>query len=400
MQARIHFLVPGMRQPLGDDGKPLRYKQLDEEGRPIPDAPELEVGPKHGVKEFWFFTEPNSVVFLDEVADIWPTEERKNRPESMKSYVRHHRHYKDDLFFFFQDKEDIDPDLRRKIQYLWTVRNSTKENMWEHWMARGIKWPVQFFFVKCYLGRSVVGMAEEAMKLKNPEEDFKFWPWKSDFRNYWSFSQAGTLPGKKAASATAKSSDFNNSLAARMSGFLSNLGPLLAVIGAGVALILSWWWGIHWLMRQADGKSQFGTKLEHRSQTDQKQAPAGTFVTDAGNGEFLVTTTNLSPAAKVQELERVVLVTPGQLRTTKRIYVVGDEMGGGLVLRFLINGVELQGGRRVTFDILFPGVGQPGDGVIRSDGKPLRRVDPGARKQRPKEGVGPAGLSVTNGSVG
>jgi hypothetical protein len=185
-----------------------------------------------------------------------------------------------------------------------------------------------------------------------------------------------------------------------MSGFLSNLGPLLAVIGAGVALILSWWWGIHWLMRQADGKSQFGTKLEHRSQTDQKQAPAGTFVTDAGSGEFLVTTTNLSPAAKVQELERVVLVTPGQLRTTKRIYVVGDEMGGGLVLRFLINGVELQGGRRVTFDILFPGVGQPGDGVIRSDGKPLRRVDPGARKQRPKEGVGPAGLSVTNGSVG
>jgi hypothetical protein len=355
MMERIHFLRPRVQQPLGDDGEPLRYVPLDEDGEPIAGAEPQLVGPKHGVREFWYFTKPNAVVFLDEVADIWNTDDRKNRPDTMKSYVRHHRHYKDDLYFFFQDKEDIDPDLRRKIQYLWTVRNSTKENMFPHWAFRGIKWPVQFFMVRCYLGRAVVGLAEDAMTRREPQEAWNFLPFRRDFATYHSFSQAGTLPGKKSASAQARSTDYDPTLLGKLQGFINNLAPLAAIAGGIVGLIGAWWWGIHWLMRQADGQSKFGAQVQHRTMTDQKDATPGTFVTDAGNGDFLVSATNLPPAAKTQDLERVVLVTPGLLRTTRKTYVLGDPMGDGVVRRFLINGVELEGGRRVPFHLLFPG---------------------------------------------
>lgn len=391
MMERIHFLEAKVRQPLGEDGQPLTYLPLDEDGNPVPGAEPQEVGPKHGVREFWYFTKPNAVVFLDEVADIWNSEDRnardeqKRRPETLNSYIRHHRHYKDDLYFFFQDKEDIDPHLRRKIQYLWTVRNSTKENMFEHWAFRGLRWPVQFFFVKCYLGKSVINRPADSMTRLEPQESWRFWPTRKDFSTYRSFSQAGTLPGKKAPPGEAQSTDFDPSIWGKVRAWVENLGPALAVLGGMAGAVVGALYGLR-LLLQLTG-SPTSLPLD-RTQTPQHGAPAGTAVTDAGNGDFLVTATNAVPA----EVERLVLVTPALLRTTKATYGKGSDLGGGRVARFLINGVELEGGRRITFDVLFPGPRGDGGGGGGSDRGPLRGVGAGPRDGDGPQGDRPAGV--------
>jgi len=371
--SRIHFLRPGERVPLDENGQPLRYLPLDDDGNPVPGAEPVEVGPKHGVREFWFFTKPNAVVLLDEVADIWSTEDRKNRPDTLKSYIRHHRHYKDDLYFFFQDKEDIDPDLRRKIQFLWTVRNSTKENIWDHWATRGIRWPVQFFFVKCYLGREVVGMAEDSMKRRQPQEAWNYWPSRRDFRHYWSFSQAGTLPGKKAASDKQHSTDFDPSVWKRIRGFTNNLAPLLAMLAFVVVLAFMGYQAIDFLLHPPLDKLKIGPKDQRTAQTSAN--PPGTFVTEARGGAngnaFLATRTNLSPldaAALTNQTglvstERILLVTPSKLVTTRKTYVPGSDIDGDIIARFRLNGVVFTNGNQRFFtDIFLPGERIPGVG--------------------------------------
>lgn len=368
MMKRLELLSPGVRQPLADDGQPLRYHPLDEDGNPVPDSAPQEVGPKHGLREFWYFTKPNAVVILDEVADIWNTEDRnsrdasKRRPETLNSYIRHHRHYKDDLYFFFQDKEDIDPHLRRKLQYVWTVRNSTKENMFDWWALRGLKWPVQFFFVKCYLGRAVVGKAEDAMKRVEPQESWIYWPTRKSFQTYRSFSQATTLPGKSAPKSDARSTDFDPSVWGRVKGFTRNLGPVLAVLGAVAALVFAYFGIIHGLIAASETSSAVNTAP--RTVTPQgTNQPPGTFLTDVGNGDWAATRTNVTwvdvSAATNQAgllvTERILLVTPDWLQTTVKKYAKGDDMGGRRIERILLNGLLFADGGHERYDVLFSG---------------------------------------------
>lgn len=353
MMSRIHFLRAGERVPTDETGAPLRYQPLDEEGNAIVGAEPVEVGPKHGVREFWFFTRPNAVVFLDEVADIWSTDDRKNRPDTLKSYIRHHRHYKDDLYFFFQDKEDIDPDLRRKIQYLWTVRNSTKENLSANWMLRGVKWPFLFFIVKCYLGRSVVGKDEASMAKFLPQESWCFFPKKASFRAYWSFSEANTLPGKKAASASAKSSDFDSSVWSKLRGGLRNLAPVISIVGAiAVAIYL----GLRFVFlltgvssdditgKRTAPATNAPAVLTNSARVNLTNAAPAVLHLDAGTKTNLLQYgTNAAP------VEVVRLTTPNRIFTTKGSYELGDTFAGGRISRIFLDGVEFEGGRRAKF---------------------------------------------------
>lgn len=231
--------------------------------------------------------------------------------------------------------------------------------MFDWWALRGLKWPVQFFFVKCYLGRSVVGLAEDAMKKREPQESFIFWPTRKSFKTYRSFSQAETLPGKKAAAASAKSTDYDPSIWGKLSGFVRNLGPVGAVFGGILGAVLGYFGLIHGMMRLATSTAPVASPLE-RSTTPQTNAPPGTRLTDAGTGDWLATTTH---AVTVNDdAERIVLVTPSLLRTNKRNYAKGSELAGGVVDRILLNGVVFEGGRAATWDVLFPGHGRgPGN---------------------------------------
>jgi hypothetical protein len=362
MQARIHLLRPGTKVPTDDDGNPLKYQPLDEDGNAIEGADPVELGPKHTIREFWYFTRPNSVVFLDEVRDIWPTEERSKRPPDMPSYICHHRHYKDDLYFFFQDKEDIDPFLRRKIQYLWTVRNSTKENMFGWWALRGLKWPIQFFMVRCYLGRSVVGLSEDSMKRREPQESWNFWPFARHFRTYRSFSQANTLPGKKAPSAKSKSTDYDPRLWPKVAAFVGQMHVPLAILAALVVAVLLAIKGVYKLAN-LDSKAVASTMIKGDGRNGLKGQGGDSTATNqnavAVKSERSISrkhtdstgeNTNAPPAVVV---EKVLLSSPRWFQTTERTYEIGDKVDGRVVKRVLLDGVEFEGGERIRFRDLF-----------------------------------------------
>ncbi len=361
-QSRIRLIHPCVKQPLDEAGNPVQYQQLDDEGRPIDGAPLLTLGPKHTLREFWYFTEPNCAVFLDEVADIWSTEDRKDRPADLGSYIRHHRHYKDDLYFFFQDKEDIDPALRRKIQYLWVIRNSTKENMFQWWALRGLKWPVQFFKVRCYLGRAVVGKSEESMKGVEAQEAWNFWPWARDFRTYKSFSEANKLRGKKAPPATAKSTDYDPRLWPKIAAFVGQMHVPLAILAAVVVAVVLGIKGVYKLanldskavastMIKGDGRNGLKGQGGESTPTNQNAATVKSERSISGKQAVGVQNTTNSPAVAV--VEKLVLASPKRFQTTQGTYEVGDTIDGRVIRRVLLDGVEFEGGERRRFRDLF-----------------------------------------------
>lgn len=345
--ARIHKLISKERIPTDELGNPLTYQPLDEEGEIIEDALPVVLGLKHGVKEFWYFTQPNSVVFLDEVADIWPTEERKNRPDSMKSYIRHHRHYKDDLFFMFQDKEDIDPDLRRKIQKLFICENSTKRNMFDNWMFRGLKWPIQFFMVRGYLGRAAVGLAEDSMKRLTCEDSFWVFPKRIGYRNYHSFSQAGTLQGKRAATQAALSSDFNPSLWPKVKDFVRNIGPLAGVCGLVLGLAFGGFIGIRAML-------QAGKQTSYMGGTNGVSSVGSNTVSVAVVPSVSAGTNSVGSTNVVDLGEKLVFANAAYVKTTKRTYAKGDKIGDETIASVMLNGVAFESGTKRTFAVLFP----------------------------------------------
>jgi len=359
LMARIHKLVPKMMIPRGEDGKPVSYLPLGDDDLPIEGAERIELGPKHGVREFWYFTRPNAYVFLDEVADIWPTEERQKRPPDMKSYIRHHRHYKDDLFFMFQEAKDIDPDLRGKIQTHFFCKNSKKENMAENWMLRGLKWPVQFFMVEEYNGKSAIQATEEARQRLKKQNEVWYMAWPRTFQTYHSFSQAQSLPGKESASETANSSDFDPRLWPQVKDFVKNLGPLASMAGMIVGMGVGGYIG---LMKLLDASKQ-STAVSGLSQpasvkgngSDQAKAPPGTRLVELGiNGEFQAVKTNAS-TVQVADRETLLMATARFVRTNKRLYAKGDPIGGGKLETVLLDGVVLDDGTSRSWAVLFPG---------------------------------------------
>jgi len=343
-QARITLLRPMVLQPLGDDGEPLSYIPLDEEGEPIKDALPVVLAKKHQQREFWYFTKPNAAVFLDEVADIWSTEDRRDRPPEMKSYIRHHRHYKDDLWFAFQDKEDIDPDLRRKIQKLWVIQNSVRVNMFDSAWLRGMRWPVQFFMAKSYLGRSAVGKDEASLSTLQPQDSLWFWPKPAGFKVYYSFSQASKLAGKTSATEDDESSDMTKSWWPRVRDFFVNSAPLLSMIGgvggAGVGAYYAY--GV--LMAGLVQSSPIDTGKPTGTNTVGNLASANSTVASQDH------TTNYPPAVVP---EKLIFSSRTHIHTNKRTMKKGDSINGKTISDIGLDGVRFADGSAAGWTVLF-----------------------------------------------
>lgn len=199
MAERLHILEDKLKSVLSEDGAPL----LDAGGKPI----EL-----NEVKNFWRFTKPNSIILVDEAADLWGARDYRETDKlglekgEFGSYVRQHRHYKDDLWVICHNLEDIDAGMRRKFHFIYQISNSRNENIFQHHVFRGIRWPIQFFIVRVYT----------AADKKKPLETHQVWPYQHIYNLYDSFAAASKLPGKALPGEDARSEDFKPSIWKRM----------------------------------------------------------------------------------------------------------------------------------------------------------------------------------------
>lgn len=91
--------------------------------------------------DFLTKTKKDSLVVIDEIQDLFPTERQKPHPEWSK-YIASHRHEGLDIVLMGQDKRDVHPIWRRRIQRLLTFNKLTalganNSYRWECWEATG-----------------------------------------------------------------------------------------------------------------------------------------------------------------------------------------------------------------------------------------------------------------------
>jgi len=341
------------------------WRQVEREV-PWPDKQELEedyrragyrlfkrsLGKRDRVREFWWFTEPNAVIFLDESADIWNALS-KDRPASLQSYINHHRHYKDDLYFFMQARDDLDVQVRRKIRTLYYVENMKNQNMFDWWALRGLRWPVQHFRVREFHGRKVLGKGGDFDRFE-PLHAWKAWPTARRYRNYRSFSAAATLPGKRLPAEGAQSTDLDTPWQ-RVRDWLGGAWAPLSVLTFIVVAVVM---GLRFMYGLANVSSADVAKHLTGGKTNAK--PASIISTNLAPVTVAKGETN-SPgsnapavrlAAPAKEAERVLFTGPEYFKTTRRTVRVGDRMGARRVARILFDGVEFEGGERVRFEAL------------------------------------------------
>ncbi|MPM43022.1 hypothetical protein SDC9_89694 [bioreactor metagenome] len=106
------------------------------------------------IRQFWRYTQTNSIVFLDEVYEIFGSIDQlkhgKEARKEMLSYAKQHGHFKDDLFLITHDPADIDKIIRKSLNKQYVIQNSKYKNIFEHKALKGLRWPIQFFIVKGY----------------------------------------------------------------------------------------------------------------------------------------------------------------------------------------------------------------------------------------------------------
>lgn len=333
-----------------------RIHLLKQERREVPSWKDPETGEERPasvrdtLREFWYFTPPGAVIMLDELADIYPaTGKGEAAPEMLGHYFRLHRHLKHDFYGFVQSKADVVAQLRRLVSYVFVITNSVKENMFDWWALRGVKWPVQFFRVRAYVASQVMDSPTLENVTVEPQEAFLVWPNKRGFRNYHSFSRVGCLPWAQAP-ADIETGDINQSWHQRTAGFMRQLPVLVAIVAAlGIA---GWygWRGLAWLR---DPKS---AKAFHR--------PVESAVLVATNSVVQAKKEVETEAQKVMvaadETEKLVLVTPELVRTTRGEYRVGDEMGGVVIARILLDGIVSADGSRRRWAVVLRRGGRGG----------------------------------------
>ncbi len=182
------------------------------------------------LKRFWEVTKPNSLIFFDEVYEIFSClgykdsgagEDRKR----LLSYTRQHGHRKDDLYLISHNLADLDAFIRRGTQYLYVIRNSKYTNIFKAHFMRGLKWPVQFFIIEGFeFGES------------EPSDRWTLWPDKRVFKCYNSFSGC-KLVGKHSVSDDASSTDTGVPILRNFKLFIRQFWPW-ALFGVGVVVAL------------------------------------------------------------------------------------------------------------------------------------------------------------------
>ena len=323
-----------------------RIINVDEEMRELPDEvwngflekpevfeKEIQAGRmRNTLKEFWWFVPTNSVIMLDESADLWNSKDFKSRPESLNTFINHHRHYKLDLFLFAQSREDLDVQLRRKFQSVYQVRNSLKENISDHWALNGFRWPFQFFFMRQYLASDIWGQLQKSKgNMVKPLEVHKVFPTRRGFQNYESFSAAGTLPGMKAASEDEESEDYEPSLWKRVSKSIPKLaGPFIFIVGC-IGLLVGGYFTVMKGLHES-------TEALNNNKSGKKGTTSNENVASAENVLPGQKVDQVEPPKEEQEVEKVIFAGPGFFQTNKRRVSVGEVFQDGRVLIIHLDG--------------------------------------------------------------
>lgn len=320
---RIHLLENRLETVRDEDGKPLLISESPKPGSPLVEC-RLNM-----VQSFWRFTKPNSLILVDEAADIWNARNWKQtqseaglEDNELQSYINHHRHYKDDLYILAQSATDIDKQIRNKFQYIWVIANSTKENIFDARWLKGIKWPIQFFKIRIYHPR----------EMKEPCELYNFFPKKIHFTFYDSFSASHRLPGKALPDKTSASSDHGQSYLKQVSNFRRNIGTLLIFGGFISAMIVCSYLALMHVERHS---AQATVKIPTGEQKRAGKALASP-ETSAAEGTS-------SRSAK-PELEPIDFVGLGLLHAGQHWYGIGDIFHGKTINDIALDAVRFTDG--------------------------------------------------------
>jgi hypothetical protein len=403
LRERIQFLedvwVFPDKASVGPSGKVWTWPLDENTGKPL----EVELSPldrKRGwnpITHFWRFTPSNAVVILDEVADHWNSTIWKELSEGeLGSFVNHHRHYKYDLFFFCQNKDDIATPIRKKIDYSWLVENSLRRNMFDWWVFRGLKWPVQFFYVRMDIGQVCFGMPYLRRTAHEPQQNFIVWPKCRGFLNYDSFCESSKLHGKKVASDEARSGDMPT-LWQQVVGFLRTAWVLLAIVAGGAAALIV---GGHefWKLTTMDSAQIGGAMGMHGGSS--AGVVEGGAVELAAEVQPLGDHVGPAPVQSTDPPERLLLAVPGRVITTRRTYEVGTQVGDDVIARVLLDGVQFRSGAVASWAVVFSSGGNTGkppgqSGLGTVGGVNTDAAEPG--EARVDRDAGGAGLNSSPG---
>lgn len=106
------------------------------------------------IRQFWRYTYSNSVIFLDEVYEIFGSLDQLSKGRDVRmemlSYAKQHGHFKDDLYLITHDPADLDKIIRKSLNRQFVVENAKYKNIFDHKLFKGLRWPIQFFIVKGY----------------------------------------------------------------------------------------------------------------------------------------------------------------------------------------------------------------------------------------------------------
>jgi len=310
------------------------------------------------VQEFWLFTPAGAVIFLDEAADEYNAVERDDmkKRRGVQSFINHHRHYKFDLYFYVQSRDDLDMQVRRKIAYVYYVENSKTVNVFTwHWM-KGFRWPVQFFRVRQFIGRKVLGKGGDFDRFEPITRPRWVWPSRRKFKNYRSFSPASTIKGKRGAASDARSEDMDSGWN-RIKEWTGSIAPLT---GLAVGLVFGCYMFYRLIMGLVGTTSSDVMPWLASSKTNQAAASGGAAATTGGakSNAVSVVATN----GPVLPDERLLFVSPFLARTTQRTFRAGDILSdGSVVVGTIASGVMVPGGQLRSWEsILFRGSKQSG----------------------------------------
>jgi len=305
------------------------------------------VGVHDRIKEFWYFTKPNAVVFLDESADLFNSLERGEvgQRRLLQSYINHHRHYKDDLYFFMQSRADLDIQVRNKIRFVFYVENSKTVNVFKSELMRGFRWPVQFFRVRQFIGRKVMHKGGDFDQFEPVNRPEWFWPSARKYKNYRSFSAASTLPGKRTAANSARSSDMDYSWD-RVKQWASNLGPLIGLSGG---LVVALWMGWKFILGMASTDSTTVASVTGWGWDKTNYAKTvGSGVSNSVSGVV----SNGVAADRLVPAERLLFTSPTFARSTERSFNRGFLVGTARAANFLPWGIELDTGGLADWSVV------------------------------------------------
>lgn len=99
------------------------------------------------LRNFWEHIKPNSIVVFDETYEFLGSMDSLDRSKEnidtrkkLLQMTRQHGHAKLDLYLISHDKNDLDVNVKRGIQYLYQIKNLKYENVFENRAMRGLKW--------------------------------------------------------------------------------------------------------------------------------------------------------------------------------------------------------------------------------------------------------------------